>query len=102
MRLPDRLNGWRNIYPELIMVDNSNIPFELLSLLWQHVKCAAKHVDKELYVAKEKIQNHMIAFEHKSIKQVLADPLTKGLPPKSTWVLRDVYDFWITKGPRKD
>ena len=28
MRLQDRQNGWGNLYPELIMVDNSNIPFE--------------------------------------------------------------------------
>ena len=40
-------------------------------------------------------------MEHQSIKQVLADPLTKGLPPKSTWVLRKAYDFWITKGPKE-
>ena len=32
---------------------------------------------------------------------MLADPLTKGLPPKSTWVLRETYDFWITKGPKE-
>ena len=32
---------------------------------------------------------------------MLADPLTKGLPPKSTWVLREAYDFWITKGPKE-
>jgi len=32
---------------------------------------------------------------------VLADPLTKGLPPKSTWVLREAYDFWITEGPKE-
>ena len=69
------------------------------SLLWQYVKCAAKHIDSELYVAKEKIQNHMIACI--SAEQVLVDPLTKGLPPKSTRVLREAYDFWIIKGPKK-
>ena len=41
------------------------------------------------------------SIEHQSIKQVLADPLTNGLPPKWTWVLWEAYDFWITKGPRK-
>ena len=28
MRLQDMQNGWGNLYPELIMVDNSNIPFK--------------------------------------------------------------------------
>ena len=33
------------------------------------------------YVVKEKIQNHSITLEHISTKKMLADPLTKGLPP---------------------
>ena len=40
-------------------------------------------------------------MEHQSIKQVIADLLTKDPPPKSTWVLREAYDFWITKGPKE-
>ena len=40
--------------------------------------CAAKHIDIELYVVKEKIQNHFERIEHMSTKQVLMDPLTKG------------------------
>jgi hypothetical protein len=43
------------------------------------VKCAAKHIENELYVAKEKIQNHYQSIEHMSTEQVLADPLIKGL-----------------------
>jgi hypothetical protein len=50
------------------------------------VKCAAKHIESELYVAKEKIQNHFDSIEHRSTEQVLADPLTRGLPPS---VLRE-------------
>jgi hypothetical protein len=45
------------------------------------VKCAAKHIESELYVAKEKIHNHFDSIEHRSVAQVLTDPLTKGLPP---------------------
>ena len=40
-------------------------------------------------------------MEHQSIKQMFAIRLPKGLPPKSTWVLREAYDFWITKGPKE-
>jgi hypothetical protein len=35
----------------------------------------------KLYVVKEKVRNHTKSIEHKSNKQVLADPLTKGLSP---------------------
>ena len=35
----------------------------------------------KLYVVKEKIWNHTKSIEHKSNKQVLANPRTKGLPP---------------------
>jgi hypothetical protein len=59
------------------MVDNSNNHLSS-SLLWQQVKYAAKHIDIKLYVVKEKVQNYI-----KSIKQVLADPLTKGLLPSA-------------------
>jgi hypothetical protein len=53
------------------------------SLLWQQVKCAAKHIDIQLYVVKEKIQNHIESIEHISTKQVFADPLIKDLPPNA-------------------
>jgi hypothetical protein len=45
------------------------------------VKCAAKHIESELYVAKEKIQNHFESIEHMSTEQVLADLLTTVLLP---------------------
>jgi hypothetical protein len=50
------------------------------------VKCAAKHIESELYVTKEKIHNHFGSIEHRSTEQVFADALTKGLPPS---VLRE-------------
>jgi hypothetical protein len=59
------------------MVDDSNNHLTS-SLLWQHVKCAAKHIDIKLYVVKERVWNHI-----ESIEQVLADPLTKGLLPSA-------------------
>jgi hypothetical protein len=54
---------------------NNNINHLSSSLLWQQVKCAAKHIDIKLYVVKEIVRNH-----NESIEQVLVDPLTKGLP----------------------
>ena len=54
---------------------------QVFSLLWQHVKCAAKHIDNELYVAKEKIQNHMIALSIKVPSKCLRIRLRKAYRP---------------------
>ena len=37
---------------------------KVFSLLWQHVKCAAKHIDNEFYVAKEKNPESYDSIEH--------------------------------------
>ena len=42
---------------------------------------AAKHIDIKYYVVKDKVQDHVISLEHISTEKMLADPLTKGLPP---------------------
>jgi hypothetical protein len=42
---------------------------------------AAKHIDIKFYVVKEQIQDHTISLEYLSTNKMLADPLTKGLPP---------------------
>jgi hypothetical protein len=42
---------------------------------------AAKHIDIKYYVVKDKVQDQVINLEHISTVKMLADPLTKGLPP---------------------
>jgi hypothetical protein len=42
---------------------------------------AAKHIDIKFYVVKEQIQDRTISLEYLNTKKMLADPLTKGLPP---------------------
>jgi hypothetical protein len=42
---------------------------------------AAKHIDIKYYVVKDKVRDHIISLEHISTEKMLADPLTKGLPP---------------------
>ena len=46
---------------------------------------AAKHIDINYYVVKDKVRDkvrdHFISLEHISTEKMLADPLTKGLPP---------------------
>ena len=41
---------------------------------------AAKHIDIEYYVVKDKVQDQVISLEHISTEKMLADPLSKGLP----------------------
>ena len=43
----------------------------------------------------------MKALSIKISSKCLRIRLPKGLPPKSTWVLWEAYDFWITKGPKE-
>ena len=42
---------------------------------------AAKTIEIRYYVVKDKIQDQTISLEHIRTKDMLADPLTKGLPP---------------------
>ena len=44
---------------------------------------AAKHIEIKYFVVKDRIQDHTIELEHISTKEMLADPLTKGLPPNN-------------------
>ena len=43
---------------------------------------AAKHIDIKFYVVKEQVQDQIIYLEHLRTSKMLADQLTKGLPPK--------------------
>ena len=42
---------------------------------------AAKHIDIKYYVVKDKVWDHIICLEHIRTEKMLADLLTKGLPP---------------------
>ena len=42
---------------------------------------AVKHIDIKYYIVKDRIHDQTIKIEHISTKSMLADPLTKGLPP---------------------
>ena len=42
---------------------------------------AVKHIDIKFYVVKEQVQDQIICLEHIRTNKMLADPLTKGLPP---------------------
>lgn len=42
----------------------------------------SKHIDIKFLVIKEKVQNHLMSIEYISTELIIADPLTKSLPPK--------------------
>ena len=42
---------------------------------------AAKHIDIKYYIMKNKVRDNVISLEHIRTEKMLADPLTKGLPP---------------------
>ena len=44
---------------------------------------AAKHIKIKYFVENDRIQDHTIELEHVSTKEMLADPLTKCVPPNN-------------------
>ena len=42
----------------------------------------SKHIDIKYLVVRKKVQNGVVSIEHIKNTLMLADPLTKGLPPK--------------------
>jgi hypothetical protein len=75
--------------PDLRVVDDIERPLKLYcdnesAVLYTHnnkkIK-ATKHINIRFYVVKEKIQDQTISLKHISTKKMIADPLTKGLPP---------------------
>jgi hypothetical protein len=79
----------KKFVPDLRVVDNIERSLKLYcdnepAVLYAHnnkkIK-TVKHINIRFYVVKEKIQDHTISLKHISIKKIIADPLTKGLPP---------------------
>ena len=75
--------------PRLKVVDDIHKPLKLYcdnnpEICYAHnnkLSSAVKHIDIEYYIVKDKVRDHIISLEHISIEKMLADPLTKGLPP---------------------
>ena len=42
----------------------------------------SKHIDIKFLVVKKRVQSGQVSIEHIGINFMVADPLTKGLPPK--------------------
>jgi hypothetical protein len=84
-----QVNWLKKFLPGLRVVDSIERPLKLYcdnnpAVEYAHnnrSSGAAKHIDIRYYVVKEKVQDHIISLEHIKTDNMLADPLTKGLPP---------------------
>lgn len=73
--------------PSRIYCDNSAAVFFSKN---DNYSKGAKHVDLKYLTVKEKVQNQKISIEHIGTNLMIADPLTKGLPPKDIlWSRRE-------------
>jgi hypothetical protein len=96
----------KKFVPGLRVVDNIERPLKLYcdnepAILYAHNNKktkASKHIDIRFYVVTQKIQDQTISLEHISTKKMIADSLTKGLPPivfkehLASMGLRESYD----------
>jgi hypothetical protein len=79
----------KKFVPGLRVVDNMKRSLKLYcdnkpTVLYAHnnkTNKTVKHINIRFYVVKEKIQDQTISLEHISTKKMIADPLTKCLPP---------------------
>jgi hypothetical protein len=84
-----QVNWLKKFIPGLKVIDSKNEPMRLYcdnnpAIQYAHnnrSSGAAKHIDIKYYVVKDKVRDHIINLEHISIERMLADLLTKGLPP---------------------
>ena len=84
-----QVNWLKKFLSGLMVVDNIDKPLKLYcdndpAVQYAHnnrSSGAAKHIDIRYYVVKEKVQDHIISLEHIKTDNMLADPLTKRLPP---------------------
>ena len=83
------MNWLKKFMPGLKVVDDIHKPLKLyydnnLAVCYAHNNKsinAAKYIDIKYYVMKDKVRDHIISLEHIRTEKILADPLTKGLPP---------------------
>ncbi|XP_027171647.1 uncharacterized protein LOC113771242 [Coffea eugenioides] len=80
----------RNFITELRVVDGFERPLKLFcdnksAVLYSNnnrSSTKSKHIDIKFLAVKERVQNGQLSIEHIGTNSMVADPLTKGLPPK--------------------
>ncbi|CAJ2635046.1 unnamed protein product [Trifolium pratense] len=80
----------RNLVTRLRIVEGIERPLKLYcdnksAVLYSNnnrSSAKSKYIDIKFLVVKERVQNGQISIEHLGTNSMIADPLTKGLPPK--------------------
>jgi hypothetical protein len=83
-----QVNWLKKFIPGLKVVDDIHKPLKLYcdnnpAVQYSHnnkSSGAAKHIDINYYVVKDKIRDHIISLEHISTEKMLVNLLTKDLP----------------------
>ncbi|RVW80008.1 Retrovirus-related Pol polyprotein from transposon TNT 1-94 [Vitis vinifera] len=57
----------------------------------------SKHIDFKFLVVKEKVQSLQVSIEHISTNFIIANPLTKGLPPKTLVLKTIMFEYFELK-----
>ena len=80
----------RNFFTGLRIVDGIDRPLRLFcdnksAVMYSNnnrSSTKSKHIDIKFLVVKERVQSGQLSIEHVGTNSMIADPLTKGLPPK--------------------
>jgi hypothetical protein len=81
--------GLKKFVPRLRVVDNILKPLtiycdnksSIFYLSNNKSSYATKHIDIKYFIEKDRVHDQTVEIEHLSTKQMLVNPLTKGLPP---------------------
>jgi hypothetical protein len=79
----------KNFIPDLRVIDSISKPLLIYYdnkavIFFSHNNKSSgdvNHIDLRYLVMRERVQYHTINLEHIGTKEMLTDPLTKGLPP---------------------
>jgi hypothetical protein len=79
----------KNFIPGLRVIDSISKPLTIYcdnkaAVFFSHnnkSSGASKHIDLRYLVVRERVHDRTINLEHIDTKEMVADPLTKGLPP---------------------
>jgi hypothetical protein len=79
----------KNFIPGLRVIDGISKPLTIycdnkIAIFFSHnnkLSGASKHIDLRYIVVRERVQDRIINLEHIGTKEMLKDPLMKGLPP---------------------
>lgn len=80
----------RNLFIGLRIIDRIERPLKIFcdnrsAVLYSNNNKSSsktKHIDLKFRVVKERVQSGVVSMEHIGTNSMIADPLTKGLPPK--------------------